>query len=528
MNTRTQLTRPTLSRRQAGFSLIEALVALLVVAFGMLGIASFQYTLSRSSDVAKQRTEATRIAQKELDRLRSFAQRQSDGNPADDRYSYVDDLRSSAGAQAVTGLATNTTYNLEREVFIQTRDQTPLPGAAAAFDQVLSSGLTASGGTPTGDKFRLFNVVVSWEDRAGQRQEVRLASSISDGDPSALGALGVMRRTSTTLRPRNRNINIPFASVLLSGGSTSAFAAPAGNAVFVIDNLTGQVTQRCENVTAPLIEGIDLVASGATCVTIDAYLLSGYVRFKITGDAATASNISNPNLLTDEPRPLLSTLFSTDTPPVVTQQPVRISEYECYSQIRFTARRVGFPDLDLVEGEALPTGYVGSGVPHYIAYACIVTPIDHDGVASTPRIWSGEVTLRPSGWRFDDSGDLEERDDDRDSRRGRGRDDRGRSCRFTSDYNGNTALSNNEHPRYYRQVSGALSNQNFLVVNGRDACPTDVAFDSANGDFVDTNTATHQPSDRAQLSFRCSTAACSGGNKVTMEPSLPAIAIPME
>jgi type IV pilus modification protein PilV len=510
MNTCAPLMRPSPSRRQAGFSLIEAMVALLVVAFGMLSIASFQYTLSRSSDVAKQRTEATRIAQKELDRLRSFAQRQGDGDATDDRYTYIEDLRSSASAQAVPGLNTNTTYNLEREVFIQTRDQNPLPTLTAAFDQVLSTGFTASGGTPTGDKFRLFNVVVSWDDSAGQRQEVRLASTISDGDPSALGGLGVTRRVSTTLRPNNRKINAPFPTVNLAGGLSSAFAAPGGNNVaFAFENLTGRVTQRCTSVPA-LTEGIDLVASGATCVTIDAYLLGGYVSFKITGGPATASNISNPDLLTDEPLPLQDTLFSTDVPPVITQQPVRIrssstgnapADYECYSQIQFIARStVGGPDLTLVEGASLPLGYIGSGVPHFIAYACVVTPIDHDGVASTPRIWSGEVQLVPSGWSFGSSGTLGPTSGT------------GRLCRFSSDYNGSGTLANGEHPRYYRHVTGSLDKQNYLVVNGQDNCPTDTAPDPANGDFVDTNTERHQPS--PELS--------------TFEPSTAGTAIPME
>src|SRR5438093_2529904 len=47
----------------AGFTLIEALIGLLVLAFGMLAIAAFQTSLTRSGDVSKQRTEATRLAQ---------------------------------------------------------------------------------------------------------------------------------------------------------------------------------------------------------------------------------------------------------------------------------------------------------------------------------------------------------------------------------------------------------------------------------------------------------------------------------
>jgi type IV pilus modification protein PilV len=526
MNAHTNLIKRLPSRRQAGFSLIEALVALLVVAFGMLGIASFQYTLSRSSDVAKQRTEATRIAQKELDRLRSFAQRQSDGNTTDDRYTYVEDLRSTASAQVVTGLSTNTTYNLGREVFVQTRDQSPVSALTAAFDQVLSSGLTSSGGTPAGDKFRLLNVVVFWEDRSGQRQEVRLASTISDGDPSALGGLGVTRRVSTTLRPNNnRKVNAPFPMVNLAGGVSSAFAAPSGNVAFSFENLTGRVTQRCTNFPA-LTEGIDLVASGATCTTIDAYLLSGYVRFK-TSAPATASSISNPDDLIDEPLPLRDTVFSTGTPPVIMRQPLAIdasvtgnapSSYECYSQIRFTARStVGGPDLNLVEGQTTPSGYIDTGVPHYIAYACIVTPIDHDNVVSTPRIWSGEVTLRPAGWTFDGGSSNSGTGKGGKSGSGKGADDDNedshfRLCRFTSDYNRSGSLSNSEHPRYYRHVIGSLDNQNYLVVNSDDNCPTDTAPNPANGDFVDTNTAPHQPD--PELS--------------TLEPTTAGTAIPME
>lgn len=468
------------ARRQAGFSLLEALIALLVVSFGMLGIGSFQYTLSRTSDLAKQRTEATRIAQRELDQLRSFAQRHAEAVPDPNRLTYVEDVVS-AGPTAVAGLSTNTTYSLERVVT-----------------------------TPAEDRFRWINVIVSWADRAGETQQVRLASAISDGDPAALGVLGVTRRTSTTLRPKNRKFNAPFPMVNLAGGLSSAFAAPtmSGNVVFAIENLTGLVTQRCTGAPA-LTEGIDLVASGATCVTIDAYLLGGYVRFK-TSAPATASNISNPNDLVDEPLPLLDTVFSTGTPPVITQQPVQIrssstgnapSGYECYSQIQFTARStIGGPDITLVEGDPLPTGYIGTGVPHFIAYACIVTPIDHDSLASTPNIWSGEVRLRPSGWTFGSTGTLGPTGGT------------GRLCRFSSDYNVSGTLSNNEHPRYYRHVTGSLGNQNYLVVNGDDSCPADTAADPATGDFVDANTERHQPSPEPS----------------TFEPTSASTALPME
>jgi type IV pilus modification protein PilV len=483
-------------RRQHGFSLIEALVSLLIVSFGMLGIAAFQFTLSRSSDVAKQRTEATRIAQREIDRLRSFAQRESDGNTADDRYTYVDDVVA-WGPSPVTATTTNTTFNLQRVV-----------------------------GTDAGDRLRWINVVVTWADRAGQPHEVRLASAVSDGDPSAIGVLGVIRRTAWTLSPKNRNVNVPFPLVNLAGGQTSAFSPPSSNVVFTVDNVDGLVLQRCTGVTT-LSEGIDLATAGATCTSyaVPGYLLSGYVRFKTQGLPASASNIDDPGSLTDPTLPLLPTVYDTFSG-TFTSQPMTITSsatghaaagYECYSQRQLTVRgATAQPDLTINEGDPLPTGYTDIGAPRFIAYACVVVPIDHDSDATTAAIWSGTVTLSPDGWNFGSSGSLGPTSGT------------GRLCRLTSDYNGNNALSNSEHPRFYRQVSGALDSQNFLVVNGGDSCPTDVAADLSSGNLVDTNTARHQPS--PQLSFRCLTIACTGGNRISMEsnPSNPVAAIPME
>jgi Tfp pilus assembly protein PilV len=52
--------------------LVEVLIALVVLAIGVLAIAVFQTTLSRNSDLAKQRTEATRLAQQRIEDLRAY------------------------------------------------------------------------------------------------------------------------------------------------------------------------------------------------------------------------------------------------------------------------------------------------------------------------------------------------------------------------------------------------------------------------------------------------------------------------
>jgi Tfp pilus assembly protein PilV len=588
----TNQSRSPAKRHAHGFALIEALVAFLVVAFGMMAITAFQYTLSRSSDVAKQRNEATRIAQREIERLRSFGQRRTDGNLTDANYTYVDDVVTMASPQTVAGLTTNTSYTMMLTVGVPN----PAP--------------------PAGDHYRWLNVVVGWSDRTGAAQSVQLASIISDGAPSDLRGLGNGRGVPSALRPKNRNINIPYPAVNLTTASCpqgvaacSAFVPPPGSAIFTFNNDTGNVTQVCRptaytvtgisrsgttatalasnhpfttgmqvtivganpagyngeftvtgavtgvsftytvanNLASPatltaatatravvLAEGMDLASlQGVTCTSFatSAYVLSGYIRFKTGNQDATRSSIADPLGLTDATRALVATNVSQA--PSATTSPVLITStntgyaptaYECYAQRQITVRRnanatTGTTDIlniaDLGNATVIPTDFTDQNAPRFVSYMCIVTPSDHDNDANTPPIWSGEVTLNPLGWTFATGNNLTlgaPANDGVGAATGSAR-----LCRFTSDYNGNGAISNGEHPRYYRQVSGALDNQNYLVVDGEDDCPGDVAINpQANNptadDYIDTNTVRHQPSASAELSFRC--ASISGNNTV--------------
>ena len=59
------------NRRQAGFTLVEVLVALLVLSIGMLGIAALYLESLRASRQALVRTEAVTLASSIADRIRS-------------------------------------------------------------------------------------------------------------------------------------------------------------------------------------------------------------------------------------------------------------------------------------------------------------------------------------------------------------------------------------------------------------------------------------------------------------------------
>ena len=75
-----------------------------------------------------------------------------------------------------------------------------------------------------------------------------------------------------------------------------------------------------------------------------------------------------------------------------------------------------------------------------------------------------------------------------------------RICRYTPAANDAQVIPNQWHPKNYSNVDASqpLSNQNFLVIRAGDGtvpfiCPTDVPANPDAGDFVNSNTLTHQP-----------------------------------
>ncbi|HPO19087.1 MAG TPA: hypothetical protein PLO07_07820, partial [Rubrivivax sp.] len=56
-----------------GMSLVEAIVAMAVMAFGMIAIVGLQSSLRQNSEIAKQRSEAVRIAEEAIEQWRAFS-----------------------------------------------------------------------------------------------------------------------------------------------------------------------------------------------------------------------------------------------------------------------------------------------------------------------------------------------------------------------------------------------------------------------------------------------------------------------
>ena len=71
---------PTPRRRADGFTLIESLVALLVLSIGLLGVAAMQLSSLQANNGAFQRTQATFLAQDIADRMRANRKAALDGD----------------------------------------------------------------------------------------------------------------------------------------------------------------------------------------------------------------------------------------------------------------------------------------------------------------------------------------------------------------------------------------------------------------------------------------------------------------
>ena len=233
---------PRRAPAQRGFTILEALIALLVMAFGILALAGMQIMLSNNADIARQRSEATRLAQERIERMRAY-----------------------------DGIGTGTiTWNA-------------LPVATETFSANTNTTYTVAGsvGGAATDAMRSVSVTASWTDRTGAAQQVVLNSVISQTDPATIGDLGnPLPLNQAIKRVKNRNINIPIPAIDLGGGKSATQFDP--NFIIVYSNTTGGVVTICNpllglpGATAAQINGLlaDLLGS---CQSVRGYIVAGYV-----------------------------------------------------------------------------------------------------------------------------------------------------------------------------------------------------------------------------------------------------------
>ncbi|CAM3838649.1 prepilin-type N-terminal cleavage/methylation domain-containing protein [Roseateles saccharophilus] len=420
-----------------GVTLIEALVALLVMSFGMVALVGLMANLRRSGDVARQRGDAMRIAQGELANLRSFAVLTSTTTPD------YDNSIASLAPYDVTGQDLNTTYTLTRAV-------TPL---------------IQGSGEP---RARTMSVTVSWQDRADQQSSIKLDSIVSRTDPAFSGATGIAPPTNGIRTPSGRHPAVPVDAKDLGNKSSAFRPGGGGTAVWVFNNLTGAITSIC---TIPVDTPVSsLTASDvAGCTSTTAFLVSGTIRFSATSPA----NPTTPEALA---LPSVSAMVSLI--------PSQFSDPSDKTKLAPNAGYAGTPQC-FSDAPSSP-----DATRSFVNYNCIVYP----NTQTTPNWW-GHVLLTGLNVGTDAtqfrvcrySADYN----------GNGYTFTPNATAGYAYLAGTTPsyflIDNEEHPDIYRGVTYSLTRQNFLVVRGDVACPAAPAPSPSAGIFVDYSTLQLQP-----------------------------------
>lgn len=265
-------------RLSLGVSLIEAMVALAVMAFGMLGVGVMQSSLRLNADIARQRAEATRLAAEPIELARAYALVNTD--PLGVKRAYADIV--SVAATNIAG--TNATY--QRTVTVTDE---------------------------AGMRYRTLHVLVTWKDRTNTDQEVRLSTSVHRAPPELSGSLIVPGTGVAT--QGGRHPTIPRQAVD-NGDGTSTFTPPGGSGVsWVFNNMTGFISQRCTG----------------TCSTAYGRFLQGYVAFDLTTPGTPDTRSESPTSAVPSAATTLAVSVAQTYP--AAPDPVPALTPECFTEV---------------------------------------------------------------------------------------------------------------------------------------------------------------------------------------------------
>lgn len=424
---------------QRGVTMIEALVALLVMSFGMLALVGLMSNLRRGSDLAKQRSEAMRIARAEIATLRAYSALATGPSTPASAVLYSD-ITDEATPRTITPADSNTSYLVQRQV----TNLQPTTGAPA----------------------RSVRIFVSWTDRAGDAQFINLDTVIAAVDPVFSAAVGLTRPVGPVTRPDARHPAIPAAAKKLNNDISAFRPSPLGSTVWIFNNLSGVITGKCSIPAGTPVSTLTETDVDSCKNNTVGYLLSGNVRFSNTDPPSPSA----PEAMAI-PLGLDLVTGNYSLPRLLNGVPVRDSS----GNLVFDSFTATLP-TQLTECFNDSPGSAPSTQP-FVTYHCIVYP---DSATSRP-VWSGKLVLTgfSTGTTAADY----------------------RVCRYSADYNRNgspyttdmTGLENEEHPAVYAKVARSLARQNFLVVRGDRSCPTAPAVDFSAGVFADYSTVQLQP-----------------------------------
>lgn len=334
--------------RQRGITLLESLVAFFVLAVGSVAVAQLLSHLRLGGDVARERSEAVRLAEEAIEDMRSFAAIEG---PAGAR-AYASIATGSAVVEAASGAARNA-YRIERTI-----------------DDAAFSGTKAA------------RVAVRWADRSGAAREVRVDTFVAAADPAYSGALAI-DTGAIRAAPRGvagRKPGLPLTAKSLGDGRSAWKPRENGASAWIFDDRSGAIVGLCEGL-APTTATRDLTLEALRgCATGRSLFVTGTVRF-----AAAA------------PAPAIDLASGSTTLAIDLRDGGYPTPATCFAEARKTVRFVVEGSLH-VEDVALDARPAAFGLSRwdetgdsFLAWHCAVAP-RADGH------WSGRIALVASGW----------------------------------------------------------------------------------------------------------------------------------
>jgi type IV pilus modification protein PilV len=164
-----------------GFSLLEVLVAVIILSVGLLALASLQLTLMRSSTDSKAQSVALAIAKDKLEDLRSF----HDMNA----YVALTDSGPTTSAPGDGSVTFSTTTTITRYALAST-------GSFAAVTDTATEAALSAANYVLGKDFKWAKVDVSWTEASGSTQHVILHDIIDGLDPTSQSKVVNVNSTS--------------------------------------------------------------------------------------------------------------------------------------------------------------------------------------------------------------------------------------------------------------------------------------------------------------------------------------------
>lgn len=334
-------------RWQRGTTLVEALIAFVVLSVGVLALSRGHGDLRRHADLARQRSEAVQFAQHDLEHLRAYAT--LDAASGVRSFAAIDS--DVAQRDAANGDRVNVEYRLQRSI------------DAATFAHAKAA-----------------SVRVEWNDRRGESQHIVLETLIAGADPALAAVLGLEPRARQITGVLGRSAAIPLEARDLGNGTSAFKPLETGQVALIFDNATGQLTQRCTGVSADVTNRQLSTTALSGCTTIPGYLLSGVVRF---GPDVAAG--SSPALAVE--LQLIGDGDSDDNgaAPSCSSEELKTVAYEVDGETRVIAVSL-----------AANPGALGLETwrdldEHHVTYFCVVPP-------RAGGRWSGRSAVRPIGW----------------------------------------------------------------------------------------------------------------------------------